>query len=48
MLKQTSGLDKSMKDAMFETRTNHNILESNEAVEELAKQHDFKFINVNG
>jgi len=41
------GLDKSMKDRMFATRTNANIMEVNEAVEELAYKHGFNFINVN-
>lgn len=41
------GLDKSMKDTMFATRTNLNIMEANEAVEELANKHGFNFINVN-
>jgi lysophospholipase L1-like esterase len=41
------GLDKSMKDMMFATRTNLNILEANVTVEELAKKHGFKFITVN-
>ena len=35
------GLDKSMKDMMFETRSNTNILEANDAVEELAKKTQF-------
>lgn len=41
------GLDKSQKDTMFATRTNANIMEANEAVEELAGKHGFNFINVN-
>ena len=41
------GLDKSMKEMMFANRTNHNILEANDAIEELAKKHGFEFINVN-
>ena len=42
------GLDRQMKDIMFATRTNENILKANKAVEELAKQHGFNFIDVNG
>ena len=41
------GLDKSMKDTMFKTRTNPNIMEANDAVEELAIKYGFYFINVN-
>lgn len=41
------GLDQFQKKNMFETRTNSNIIEANEAVEELAKKHGFNFINVN-
>ena len=41
------GLDKSMKDTMFATRTNFNITEANEAVEGLAIEHEFYFIDVN-
>ncbi|REE78544.1 lysophospholipase L1-like esterase [Paenibacillus taihuensis] len=41
------GLDPSEKQSMFATRTNANILEANEAIEQLAKQHGFSFINVN-
>lgn len=41
------GLDETMKAIMFTTRTNDNIIEANEAVEELAKKHGFNFINVN-
>ena len=41
------GLDKSIKDRMFATRTNPNLMEVNEAVEELANKHGFNFINVN-
>jgi lysophospholipase L1-like esterase len=41
------GLGKSMKDGMFATRTNANIMEANVAVEELAKKHGFSYINVN-
>jgi len=41
------GMDKSMKDTMFATRTNATIMEANEAVEELSKNHEFNFINVN-
>ncbi|MBP3962988.1 GDSL-type esterase/lipase family protein [Paenibacillus lignilyticus] len=41
------GLDICEKKLMFATRTNANILEANEAIERLAKQHGFSFINVN-
>ena len=41
------GIDKAQKKQMFTTRTNENIDEANEAVEELAKEHGFNFINVN-
>jgi lysophospholipase L1-like esterase len=41
------GLDKSIKDRMFATRTNPKIMEANKAVEELAIKHGFNFINVN-
>ncbi|WP_274654598.1 SGNH/GDSL hydrolase family protein [Paenibacillus humicola] len=41
------GLDRSDKELMFATRTNANILEANEAIEQLAKHHGFSFINVN-
>ena len=41
------GLEKGMKESMFATRTNPNIMEANEAVEELARKHGFCFINVN-
>lgn len=41
------GLDPSMKTEMFATRTRSNIEEANTAIEELASQHQFHFINVN-
>ena len=41
------GLDRSIKDRMFATRTNTSLMEVNEAVEELANKHGFNFINVN-
>ncbi|WP_243156432.1 GDSL-type esterase/lipase family protein [Clostridium sp. C8-1-8] len=41
------GIDKEQKEMMFKYRTNTAILEANEAVEELAKKHDYEFINVN-
>ncbi|WP_308635782.1 GDSL-type esterase/lipase family protein [Paenibacillus silvisoli] len=41
------GLNSSDKNSMFATRTNANILEANEAIEQLAKQHGSSFINVN-
>ncbi|SFS66931.1 GDSL-type esterase/lipase family protein [Paenibacillus sp. BC26] len=41
------GLDISDKKSLFATRTNANILEANEAIEQLAKQHGCSFINVN-
>ncbi|WP_164545722.1 SGNH/GDSL hydrolase family protein [Paenibacillus albus] len=41
------GIDQAEKTAMFATRTNANILEANAAIEQLAKQHSFSFINVN-
>lgn len=45
--KANYGLEKYTKDLMFTTRTNANIIKANEAVEELAIKHGFKFINVN-
>ncbi|SEM51008.1 GDSL-type esterase/lipase family protein [Paenibacillus sp. OV219] len=41
------GIDAIDKIPMFTTRTNANIQEANEAIEQLAKQHGFSFINVN-
>ncbi|MGB8453246.1 MAG: GDSL-type esterase/lipase family protein [Anaerocolumna sp.] len=40
-------LSKQQRDLMFATRTNANILEANDAVEKLAIEHGFQFINVN-
>ena len=41
------GVDQVDKEEMFKTRTNAAIIEANIAVEELAKKHNYKFINVN-
>ncbi|WP_271814240.1 GDSL-type esterase/lipase family protein [Clostridium beijerinckii] len=41
------GVDKEFKERMFKTRTNDVILKANEAVKELAKRHNYEFINVN-
>ncbi|WP_041900878.1 GDSL-type esterase/lipase family protein [Clostridium beijerinckii] len=41
------GIDKDVKEMLFKTRTNVNILEANAAVEKLAKKHGYEFINVN-
>jgi lysophospholipase L1-like esterase len=41
------GIDEARKEQMFKTRTNAAILEANAAVEELARKHGYKFINVN-
>lgn len=41
------GVDKESKKMMFKTRTNSAILEANEAVSELAKKHNYEFINAN-
>lgn len=41
------GVDKEFKERMFKTRTNYVILKANEAVKELAKRHNYEFINVN-
>jgi lysophospholipase L1-like esterase len=41
------GLPKHVKEMVFATRTNENIAEANSAVEQLAKEHGFQFINVN-
>ncbi|SDX89624.1 GDSL-type esterase/lipase family protein [Paenibacillus sp. CF384] len=41
------GLDITEKKSMFATRTNANLLEANEAIEQLAKQHGYSYINVN-
>ena len=41
------GLDEFQREAIFATRTNAKIIEANEAIEELAKKHEFNFINVN-
>lgn len=41
------GVDKEFKENRFETRTNAVILEANEAVEQLAKKHNYEFINAN-
>jgi len=41
------GLDKDQMEDMYKTRTNENIKEANAAIEELAKEHGFNFINVN-
>ncbi|GFZ32171.1 lysophospholipase [Clostridium zeae] len=41
------GVDKEQKEMMFKYRTNGAILEANEAVEALAKKHNYEFINVN-
>ena len=46
-VKADFGLDKTIKARMFATRTNANLMEANEAVERLAKNHGFNFINVN-
>ena len=45
--KANFGLDKFIKDGMFATRTNANIIEANKAVEELAEKYGFNYINVN-
>lgn len=42
-----SGVDRFRKIEMFSTRTNETIKEANSAVERLAEQHGFEFINVN-
>jgi lysophospholipase L1-like esterase len=41
------GLDKDQMEDMYKTRTNENIKEANDAIEELAEKHGFNFINVN-
>lgn len=41
------GVDAEFKKNRFKTRTNAVILEANEDVKELAKKHNYKFINVN-
>lgn len=41
------GVERVQKEEMFKTRTNAAILEANIAIEELAKKHNFEFINVN-
>lgn len=41
------GVDESRKEFMFKTRTNQAILEANVAVEKLAGNHGYEFINVN-
>lgn len=42
-----SGVEKSMKEILFKTRTNKTIAEANGAIEELAQQHGYEFIDVN-
>lgn len=41
------GVASSHKGSMFATRTNANILDANEAIQHLAKQHEVNFIDVN-
>lgn len=41
------GLEQPIRDMLFATRTNKNILEANTAIEQLALNHGFNFINVN-
>lgn len=41
------GVDKEFKENRFKTRTNAVILEANQSVEELAKKHNYEFINAN-
>lgn len=40
-------IDESTKEDMFKTRTNQAILDANESIQELAKKHQYEFINVN-
>ncbi|PJI10411.1 lysophospholipase [Clostridium sp. CT7] len=40
-------VDKEFKENRFKTRTNAVILEANESIKELAKKHNYEFINVN-
>ncbi|MBC8062695.1 MAG: lysophospholipase [Clostridiaceae bacterium] len=41
------GVDQASREEMFKTRTNFAIIDANIGVEELAKKHNYEFINVN-
>jgi len=41
------GLGEFQREAVFATRTNAKIIEANNAIEELSKEYNFNFINVN-